>query len=230
AGQRANDVMRMAFTSGTTGNPKGVIHSHNTTLSTCRTLNADMRVTPAEVFLIYLPLGLNWGYLTLVQAVMAGARAVLLDQCSARVALELIQRRRGGRGVRVRGEGALVPPRLAQECDGERGALHRRRLVPHGRPRAVRFGRQREDRRAAQGDDQPRRQEVLPEGDRGNSLQAPENPTRRHRRRARPEAGRAQLRLRDPPRRSDPHPGRGGWLSAGWGRDLQAAGDDRGLR
>ena len=94
AGQRANDVMRMAFTSGTTGNPKGVIHSHNTTLSTCRTLNADMRVTPEEVFLIYLPLGLNWGYLTLVQAVMAGARAVLLDQFIARAALELIQRER----------------------------------------------------------------------------------------------------------------------------------------
>jgi len=94
AGQRANDVMRMAFTSGTTGNPKGVIHSHNTTLSTCRTLNADMRVTADEVFLIYLPLGLNWGYLTLVQSVMAGARAVLLDQFSARAALELIQRER----------------------------------------------------------------------------------------------------------------------------------------
>jgi len=94
AGQRANDVMRMAFTSGTTGNPKGVIHSHNTTLSTCRTLNADMRVTPEEVFLIYLPLGLNWGYLTLVQAVMAGARAVLLDQFGARAPLELIQRER----------------------------------------------------------------------------------------------------------------------------------------
>jgi non-ribosomal peptide synthetase component E (peptide arylation enzyme) len=94
AGQGANDVMRMAFTSGTTGNPKGVIHSHNTTLSTCRTLNADMRVSPDEVFLIYLPLGLNWGYLTLVQTVMAGARAVLLDQFSARAALELIQRER----------------------------------------------------------------------------------------------------------------------------------------
>src|SRR5439155_12339212 len=77
AGQGANDVMRMAFTSGTTGNPKGVIHSHNTTLSTCRTLNTDMRVIEDEVFLIYLPLGLNWGYLTLVQTVMAGARAVL---------------------------------------------------------------------------------------------------------------------------------------------------------
>ena len=94
AGQGADDVMRMAFTSGTTGNPKGVIHSHNTTLSTCRTLNADMRVTEDEVFLVYLPLGLNWGYLTLVQAVMAGARAVLLDQFSARAALELIERER----------------------------------------------------------------------------------------------------------------------------------------
>ncbi|MBI4589863.1 MAG: AMP-binding protein [Candidatus Rokubacteria bacterium] len=90
----ADDVMRMAFTSGTTGNPKGVIHSHNTTLSTCRTLNQDTGVTEREVFLIYLPLGLNWGYLTLVQALMAGARAVLLDRFSAGAALELIQRER----------------------------------------------------------------------------------------------------------------------------------------
>ena len=88
----ADDVMRMAFTSGTTGNPKGVIHSHNTTLSACRNLNRDMGVTDREVFLIYLPLGLNWGYLTLVQAVMAGARAVLLDQWSAQEALQLIER------------------------------------------------------------------------------------------------------------------------------------------
>ncbi len=89
-----DDVMRMAFTSGTTGNPKGVIHSHNTTLSTCRTLNADMAVTDRDVFLIYLPLGLNWGYLTLIQALLAGARAVLLDQFTPAAALELIQRER----------------------------------------------------------------------------------------------------------------------------------------
>ena len=94
AHQGANDVMRMAFTSGTTGNPKGVIHSHNTTLSTCRTLNTDMRVTEDDVFLVYLPLGLNWGYLTLVQAIMAGARVVLLDQFSAAAALDLIRRER----------------------------------------------------------------------------------------------------------------------------------------
>src|SRR2546422_7971391 len=86
-----NAVMRMAFTSGTTGNPKGVIHSANTTLPTSWTLNDDMAVSNDEVFLIYLPLGLNWGYLTLVQAVVAGARAVLLDQFNAGAALELIE-------------------------------------------------------------------------------------------------------------------------------------------
>ena len=90
----ANDVMRMAFTSGTTGNPKGVTHSFNTTLPACRIINTAMAVTEGEVFLVYLPLGLNWGYLTLLQAIMAGARAVLLDRFSARAALELIERER----------------------------------------------------------------------------------------------------------------------------------------
>jgi acyl-CoA synthetase (AMP-forming)/AMP-acid ligase II len=51
-------------------------------------------VTDREIFLVYLPLGLNWGYLTLVQALMTGARAVLLDQWSAEEALQLIQRER----------------------------------------------------------------------------------------------------------------------------------------
>ena len=45
-------VMRMAFTSGTTGNPKGVTHSHNTTLPAARILNGDAGVTEDEVFLV----------------------------------------------------------------------------------------------------------------------------------------------------------------------------------
>ena len=87
-----SDVMRMAFTSGTTGNPKGVTHSFETTLPAAEILNGAMNVTEREVFLIYLPLGLNWGYLTLLQSIMAGARAVLLDRFSGRAALELIER------------------------------------------------------------------------------------------------------------------------------------------
>jgi non-ribosomal peptide synthetase component E (peptide arylation enzyme) len=90
----ADDVMRMAFTSGTTGNPKGVMHSFNTTLPAARIINEAMQVTERDVLLVYLPLGLNWGYLTLLQSIMVGARAVLLDRFSARAALTLIERER----------------------------------------------------------------------------------------------------------------------------------------
>lgn len=88
------DVMRMCFTSGTTGNPKGVLHCFNTTLCTCETFNRELAVTDEEVMLDYLPVGLNWGYMTLVQAVMAGARVVLMERFSSEAALELIERER----------------------------------------------------------------------------------------------------------------------------------------
>jgi non-ribosomal peptide synthetase component E (peptide arylation enzyme) len=88
----ADEVFRMAFTSGTTGNPKCVLHSFNTTLPACRVLTRDMQASETDVFLIYLPVGLNWGYLLLVQALLLGARVVLLDRFSGRAALELIVR------------------------------------------------------------------------------------------------------------------------------------------
>jgi fatty-acyl-CoA synthase len=90
----ADTVMRMAFTSGTTGNPKGVMHSHNTTLAAARILNGDLGLAADDVMMIWLPLGLNWGYLTLVQSVLAGAKAVLLDRFAPAAALDLIARER----------------------------------------------------------------------------------------------------------------------------------------
>ena len=90
----ADGVMRMAFTSGTTGNPKGVMHSHNTTLAATRILNGDLGLGADDVMMIWLPLGLNWGYLTLVQAVLAGAKAVLLDRFRPAAALDLLERER----------------------------------------------------------------------------------------------------------------------------------------
>jgi acyl-CoA synthetase (AMP-forming)/AMP-acid ligase II len=87
-----DEVCRMAFTSGTTGNPKCVLHSFNTTLPAFRVLARDMQASENDVFLIYLPIGLNWGYLLLIQALLLGARVVLLDRFSGRAALELIAR------------------------------------------------------------------------------------------------------------------------------------------
>lgn len=90
----ADDVYRMAFTSGTTGDPKCVLHSFNTTLSTVYQINRDMAVTSKDVILIYLPVGLNWGYLTLLQTIMAGASAVFMERFSASEALTTIQEKK----------------------------------------------------------------------------------------------------------------------------------------
>ena len=90
----ADEIFRMAFTSGTTGNPKCVLHSFNTTLPAVRQINADMEVTERDVQLVYLPVCLNWGYLCLLQAIVIGSRAVLLERFSAKAALELIERER----------------------------------------------------------------------------------------------------------------------------------------
>ena len=71
-----DEIFRMAFTSGTTGDPKCVLHSFNSTLYASWLLNQDMNVTADEVMLIWLPIGLNWGYLSLLQTIMAGCRGV----------------------------------------------------------------------------------------------------------------------------------------------------------
>jgi acyl-CoA synthetase (AMP-forming)/AMP-acid ligase II len=94
ARQDADTVMRMAFTSGTTGNPKGVMHSHNTTLAAARILNDDLGFCSSDSMMVWLPCGLNWGYLTLVQSVLAGAKAVLLERFQPGAALDLIERER----------------------------------------------------------------------------------------------------------------------------------------
>ncbi len=87
-------VMRMAFTSGTTGDPKGVMHSFNTTLYAIEVINSEMGVTSDEVILVWLPVGLNWGYISLLQTVMAGCRAVLMERFDAERALQLIEKHR----------------------------------------------------------------------------------------------------------------------------------------
>lgn len=90
----ADEIFRMAFTSGTTGDPKCVLHSFNSTLPAVRQINTDMAVTERDVQLVYLPVCLNWGYLCLLQTVVTGSRAVLLERFSAKAALDLIDRER----------------------------------------------------------------------------------------------------------------------------------------
>jgi acyl-CoA synthetase (AMP-forming)/AMP-acid ligase II len=87
-------LMRAAFTSGTTGDPKAVLHLHDTTNFPVRFLNRGQRVTADSVFLVFLPVGLNWGLFNVLQALYAGATLVLQDVFRADEALDLIKRER----------------------------------------------------------------------------------------------------------------------------------------
>src|SRR5215813_12079701 len=91
---RANDLWRTAFTSGTAGDPKAVLHVHNTTNCAARFVNEGHRIDRNSVLLVFLPVGLNWGLLNVLQAIFAGCRIVLQEVFAAEQALALIERER----------------------------------------------------------------------------------------------------------------------------------------
>ena len=88
----ADQLARTAFTSGTTGNPKAVLHVHNTTNCALEFLNRGQRITADSVLMVFLPVGLNWGLFNTLQAIGVGCRVVFQDIFRAEEALALIAR------------------------------------------------------------------------------------------------------------------------------------------
>jgi acyl-CoA synthetase len=72
-------VIYLAFTSGTTGVPKGVMHSDNTLLANARAVAADWRLGPDSVIYSLSPLSHNLGIGALVTAIAVGAELVVHD-------------------------------------------------------------------------------------------------------------------------------------------------------
>lgn len=75
----ADDVVYLAFTSGTTGEPKGVMHSNNTLLANARAISADWRFGPHSVIYTLSPLSHNLGFGALVLTMFIGGEIVLHD-------------------------------------------------------------------------------------------------------------------------------------------------------
>jgi acyl-CoA synthetase len=134
-----NQIMYLPFTSGTTGTPKGVLHSDNTLLATARTMARDWRLERAVLYTLS-PLSHNLGLGALVTALAAGGELVVhdlprgaslidrLEQTGAEFlfgvpthAIDLLgeSRRRGGSRLgRVRGfriSGAAAPSAVVAE-------------------------------------------------------------------------------------------------------------------
>ena len=70
-------VVYLALTSGTTAEPKGVMHSDNTLLANARAIAADWRFNEASVIYTLSPLSHNLGFGAMVTALYAGGEIVL---------------------------------------------------------------------------------------------------------------------------------------------------------
>ncbi|MEV5239828.1 AMP-binding protein [Streptomyces cinnamoneus] len=92
----ADDVALIAFTSGTTGLPKGCLHFHRDVLAVADTFSAHvLRPRPDDLFAGTPPLGFTFGLGgLLVFPLRAGASTLLADRCGPEQLLERIQRHR----------------------------------------------------------------------------------------------------------------------------------------
>jgi non-ribosomal peptide synthetase component E (peptide arylation enzyme) len=85
-------VAQAAFTSGTTGEPKGILHTHNTVLAATKTFVDQFGLTAADTFHMASTLGHQTGFLFGVQMpLMTGSTLVLQDTWSAADFVELIE-------------------------------------------------------------------------------------------------------------------------------------------
>jgi len=70
-------IMYIAFTSGTSGLPKCVMHSHNTLLANARTIAADWHFDSSSVLYSISSLSHNLGFGALISAIAVGAELVI---------------------------------------------------------------------------------------------------------------------------------------------------------
>ena len=79
AKKNPNDIVYLAFTSGTSGRPKGVMHSDNTLLANARQLAKDWSIDKDSVVYSLSPLSHNLGFGAQVMALAVGGELVIHD-------------------------------------------------------------------------------------------------------------------------------------------------------
>jgi cyclohexanecarboxylate-CoA ligase len=88
-----NDAVELIYTSGTSGEPKAVMHTANTVLAAAAAFVADIPVRRADVVFMGSPYAHQTGFLYgILMPIMLATKTVALDQWSAAEAAPLIER------------------------------------------------------------------------------------------------------------------------------------------
>lgn len=87
-----NDVIQLVYTSGTTGEPKGVMHTANTMYSNLAPFAERLKMGEADAILMASPMAHQTGFMYgLLLPLMLGARSILMDSWNKAVAAKLVE-------------------------------------------------------------------------------------------------------------------------------------------
>ncbi|MFB9269756.1 AMP-binding protein [Bradyrhizobium erythrophlei] len=93
AGLRPDDMAVLMFTSGTTGEPKGVMHTSNSLIACCKALSGRFGLDSSDVLLVASPVGHMTGYAAIVLlSVYLGGTMILQDVWEAKRGVGLMAR------------------------------------------------------------------------------------------------------------------------------------------
>lgn len=104
---KTSDLAAILYTSGSTGQPKGIMVSHNNIVLGAKSVNRYLALTSDDIILAVLPLSFDYGLNQLMSCFLAGAQCVLFDYLLANDVIKAIAR------YRITGL-AAVPPLWVQ--------------------------------------------------------------------------------------------------------------------
>ncbi|UPJ46539.1 AMP-binding protein [Bradyrhizobium sp. 200] len=91
AGLAPDDISVLMFTSGTTGEPKGVMHTSNSLIACCKALSGRFGLDSSDVLLVASPVGHMTGYAAIVLlSVYLGGTMILQDVWEAKHGVSLM--------------------------------------------------------------------------------------------------------------------------------------------
>jgi long-chain acyl-CoA synthetase len=91
---RDDDVYNVIYSSGTTGQPKGIVHTHYVRALYCTMFASQFRFTPESVVMHAGSLVFNGAFVTLMPAWYLGCKFILQERFDASAFIELVERQR----------------------------------------------------------------------------------------------------------------------------------------